>query len=36
MRPVKNWTMPTFIHLDMVMYGILDVVSAFYCSVVFL
>lgn len=33
MRPVKNWTNPTFVQLDVVMYGILDVVSVLreYC-----
>lgn len=29
MRPVKNWTNPTRVQLDMVMYGILDVVRVF-------
>lgn len=29
MRPVKNWTSSTLVELDMLMYGILGVVSVF-------
>ena len=29
MRPVKNWTTATLVHLDMVLFGILQVVSVF-------